>query len=571
MQKRTIIVLLSALMLLFVACEPEEKIVEVEVEVEVIVDNTLYITVAADMVDNIIQGNTVTLSAVDSTVDMTPGNLTFNWFSSDGDMIEAEGDTVQWRAPDAAGTYTVTVHATDGTNIGIGTINLGVEVFAATADPYFVGDGACAPCHSSTHAAWSETGHADAWASLMENSYAASYCFPCHAVGFDEVTGNAGYDEAPILKFVNVQCESCHGPGSTHASSLNPADIAYSYEAESCGSCHEGSHHPYLSEWEESAHNFDAGAAHGAPINGGCEGCHEGVASARRLEGDLSVFFSGAAYGTPARDDTLAYPIAGITCQVCHNSHDATNPGQIRTVADIQLVTANDESPIISDGGAGKLCMQCHHARRGAESQIADGYAHFGPHASPQADFMAGKSAFHGVADVSYAWAGPSHLNVQNSCKTCHIDMVEYDGTTAITGHTFEPTVEACANCHGTITSFDEIMALEDFDGDGAVEGVQSEVSGLLHLLETAFVANGLDTTGTDYMGALGDPLKSTTILREAGYNYAFVEDDKSLGVHNPDYAIQLLQQSYLHLTGALPANAFILEGAMPTTEFSSK
>jgi len=559
---------LMVLVGLFSACEPEEKIVEVEV----IVDKTLYITVSSDLVDNIPQGTTVTLSAVDSTIDLSVGDITFNWFSGDGDFIEVEGDTVHWKVPDDPGSYTVTVHATDGDNIGIGSVNLGVEVFAATADPYFVGDATCSTCHSSTHTGWAETAHAHAWSTLQESDHSASYCNPCHAVGFDGVEGNAGYDEAPILKFVNVQCESCHGPGSAHASSLDPADIAYSYDAESCGTCHEGTHHPYLSEWESSAHNFEAGSAYGAPVNGGCEGCHEGVASARRLDGDLSVFFGGAAYGTAARADTAAYPIAGITCQVCHNSHDATNPGQIRTVADVQLVTANGESPIITDGGVGKLCMQCHHARRAAESQITDGYAHFGPHANPQADFLAAKSAFHGVADVSFAWAGPSHLNVQNSCKTCHIDMVEYnpvDG--AITGHTFEPTVAACANCHGVITSFDEIMALEDFDGDGAVEGVQSEVSGLLHLLEVAFIDNGLDTTGSDFMGSLGDTLRSTMIVREAGYNYAFIEDDKSLGVHNPDYAIQLLQQSYLHLTGAMPLNAFILEGDIPTTELSVK
>ncbi|MCF6237603.1 MAG: ammonia-forming cytochrome c nitrite reductase subunit c552 [Candidatus Marinimicrobia bacterium] len=568
MTKRIAFAFFCVILLAFVACEPEEKIVEVEV----IVDNTLYVTVSADMVDNIVQGTTVTLYAVDSVANITPGDLTYSWFSSDGDMLVAEGDTVQWRAPDEAGSYTVTVHATDGTNIGIGTINLGVEVFAATVDPYFVGDGTCAGCHSSTHTAWAETGHAHAWSSLMSNDYAASYCYPCHSVGFDDVSGNSGYDEAPILKFVNVQCESCHGPGSTHATSLSPADIAYDYDAASCGSCHEGSHHPYLSEWEDSPHNYSAESAHGAPVNGGCEGCHEGVAAARRLEGDLSVFFGGAAYGSPAREYTLAYPIAGITCQVCHDSHDATNPGQIRTVADVQLVDANGETPIITDGGVGKLCMQCHHARRAAESQIENGYAHFGPHANPQADFMAAKSAYHGVADASFAWTGPSHLNVQNSCKTCHINMVEYNPTDgAITGHTFEPTVEACANCHGTITSFDEIMALEDFDGDGTVEGVQSEVGGLLHLLEAAFVANGLDTTGTSYMGALGDTLRSTYVVREAGYNYAFVEDDKSMGVHNPDYAIQLLQQSYFHLTGAMPANAYILEGDVMTTEYSVK
>ncbi len=567
MFRRVCFLLLVVSLLVFVACEPEEKIVEVEVTI----DNTLYIAVSADMVDNITQGATVTLTAVDSTVDLTAGDLTFNWFASDGELLSAEGDTVQWKAPDEPGTYTVTAHATDGTNIGIGAINLGVEVFAATADPYYVGDETCGTCHSSTHATWSETAHAGAWATLMSSDHAASYCYGCHATGYDDVEGNGGFDEVPILKFTNVQCEMCHGPGSAHITSLDPADISYNYTAEACGTCHEGEHHPYYNEWETSPHNYGADGAHGAPTNGGCEGCHEGVAAARRLSGDLTEFFGGAPYGTAARADTTEYPISGISCPVCHDAHDAANPGQIRTTADVQLVEANGETPIVTDGGVGKLCMQCHHARRAPESQIEEGYAHFGPHANPQADMMAGKSAYHGVADASFAWAGPSHLKVQNSCKTCHINMVEFDGTTAITGHTFLPTVEACANCHGTITDFDEILALEDFDGDGSVEGVQSEVQGLLHLLEEAFVSGGLDTTGTDFLGALGDTLKSTYIQREAGYNYAFIEDDKSMGIHNPDYAIQLLQQSYNYLTGGMPAGAYILEGDAPTTEFSLK
>jgi hypothetical protein len=234
----------------------------------------------------------------------------------------------------------------------------------------------------------------------------------------------------------------------------------------------------------------------------------------------------------------------------------------MRTVDDVPLVTANGESPVIAEGGVGKLCMHCHHARRGPESQIANGYAHFGPHANPQADMMAGKSASHGVAP-GYEWATPSHLLVQNSCKTCHLPTAEYGagpGGAAATGHEFIPKVEACEPCHGVIASFRDIPASGDFDGNGTTEGLQDEVEGLLHLLEEALVADGLDTTGVGTLGALGDTLRSTVTQRTAGYNFAFVEDDKSLGIHNPDYAVQLLQQSYFYLTGSLPANATIVE-----------
>jgi hypothetical protein len=408
---------------------------------------------------------------------------------------------------------------------------------------------------------WEGTAHADAWATLQESGHPASYCNPCHTVGFEGEMGNGGYDEAPIEKFVNVQCENCHGPASEHPGNPGGGTIEIRWDATDCATCHEGTHHPYYSEWAQSPHNFGAESAHGAPTNGGCQGCHEGIAAAERLAGDLNQFYGGAPYGTAPRD-TMDYGIKGVVCQVCHDSHDATNMGQIRTTADVPLITANGESPIITEGGTGKLCMHCHHARRGPDEQIADGYDHFGPHANPQADMMAGKSASHGVADPSFVWARPVHLNVQNSCKTCHLNMAEYqsEASPAVTGHTFLPKVEACQPCHGTLTDFDDIRANDDWDGNGQAEGVQTEIAGLLHELEMTLLESGVDTTGgTDLVTALGDTNRSTVAQRTAGYNLVFVEDDKSMGVHNPFYCAQLLQQSILYLSpGKLKSAAIV-------------
>jgi hypothetical protein len=356
---------------------------------------------------------------------------------------------------------------------------------------------------------------------------------------------------------------------------MNAADINIDYSADNCGKCHEGVHHPYLSEWEQSVHAA-APENHGAEV-GSCQGCHEGVAATIRLDGDLSSWYGS---GSVNRPDTTEYAIAAITCQVCHNSHDATNPGQIRTIADVQLGPSNGENPIITAGGVGKLCMQCHHARHTGEEHVPEGDNRFGPHHSAQADMAAGATGYHDVADASFVWAQPSHINVQNSCKTCHLNMAEFDGTTAITGHTFEPTVAACANCHGPISAFTDIMALEDFDGDGTVEGLQDEVTGLMHVLDNelynvssaALLAAGVDTT--DFYGDLFDEnmvyyaYNDTVVVdsvvvpvewRAVGWNMVFVDNDGSRGIHNPDYAVQLLQQSYQYLTSLPVPNAYIL------------
>lgn len=564
--------ILAAVLALTVStgCEKETKTIEKVIEVPTTEYDTLYINIVAMTVDNIALnpdsvpvGQKMTLTA-NVTAYTEVGPLTYSWFAEAGQFEnnESVGDTVVWIAPEEPGAYLLTVHVSDGQHINLASRLVGVGMYAPTADAYYVGDQTCGQCHRDTHQEWSNTAHANAWETLQNSGHPAPYCNRCHSVGYEGEPGNGGYDESPLSKFVNVQCENCHGPGSKHIGGPQTNAMQISYAAETCGSCHEGEHHPYYNEWEESPHNVMTEAR-----NANCGGCHEGVAAAIRLSTNPGTFYgSGAIAGRP---DTLTAPFQPINCQTCHNSHSDENPGQIRTVADVPLVTANGESPVITDGGVGKLCMHCHHARRGPDAQIANGYARFGPHANPQADMMVGKSAFLGVAPSSFVWAGPSHLYVQNSCKTCHLNMAEWQpGQPAITGHTFEPTVAACASCHGAISEFADIRANDDYDGDGTVEGVQPEVEGLLEHLGEALVEqinathpNNPAITINNLTSALGDTLKSTLTQRQSGWNWVFVREDKSGGIHNPDYAVQLLQQSYRHLTGSNIRNARIVEG----------
>jgi hypothetical protein len=554
---------------LFSGCEKEvEKIVTV-VETDTLVV-TIRDTVVLEIIpivvdtinanpDSVSQGGSIEFTVSVTSTPMAGGDLTYAWSATSGTIDHPDQDTVTWKAPDDEGVYTVRVTVSDGEYAGAGERMVGVGMYAPTTEPYFVGgQGTGCTCHQSTVDDWAMTAHSHAWASLQESGHPQSFCNPCHTVQ-DTIPGNSGYDEAPIALFENVQCENCHGPASGHPAA---GEVAVDWNVNNCGICHDGTHHPYLTEWLSSPHNFDANAH----PSGSCSGCHEGVAAGIRLSGGaasypLSSFYGGGSISE--RPDTTEAAYQNVVCQACHDPHSKDNPGQLRTVVDVPLVTANGESPIITDGGVGKLCMHCHHARRGPESQIANGYAHFGPHANPQADMMAGKSAFHGVAP-GFEWASPSHLLVQNSCKTCHLNQQEYGagpGGAAVTGHEFIPKIEACANCHGPITSFRDIPASGDFDGNGQVEGLQDEVEGLMNLLEAAlvdsFAARGITIADTDeLLDSLGSVTASSVLMRESGYNFAYIHDDKSLGIHNPDYAVQLLQQSYLHLTGTLPKNA---------------
>ena len=144
------------------------------------------------------------------------------------------------------------------------------------------------------------------------------------------------------------------------------------------------------------------------------------------------------------------------------------------------------------------------------------------------------------------------------TCHNHHIPWVA--GGEAYTGHSFEPKVEACAPCHGAITEFTGVIAKDDYDGDGTVEGVQDEVVGLMHNLEQTIIeatpADSVEDRAAlqaaldagEFDTAAGNIEYTTIEQRKSGYNLFYVEFDNSKGVHNATYAIQLLQQSILAL-----------------------
>jgi hypothetical protein len=120
-------------------------------------------------------------------------------------------------------------------------------------------------------------------------------------------------------------------------------------------------------------------------------------------------------------------------------------------------------------------------------------------------------------------------------------------------GHTFKPgydgdtpgnpaddvhLVGACQECHGGITTFD--FAKADYNGDGIIEGVQTEVH---HLLEE--LGNLLPPAGP----TVAVTSSYTTNQLQAAFNYLFVEEDGSYGVHNLSYAVGLLKASIADLT----------------------
>ncbi len=355
----------------------------------------------------------------------------------------------------------------------------------------------CVTCHTDNTYGWRNTAHAGALNTLYESGHAASYCLPCHTVGWDTTDGIYGADDAwtaasaDTTRLADVQCESCHGPASQHNSlgatvtELLVPDDAELWDAELCGVCHEGTHHPYYSEWEDSAHAGSlAGAGGMVATNPECAYCH--------------VAQSFEDFVRTGDTDFVPDEQMPITCQACHTAHSKDNPGQLRL-------------PL----GENILCAKCHNA----EGSVPGDAVH---HATwevftGELDFGSG---LNGYPSETYVNSTHTTLLAEESCVACHVFKTPYvsELEPAGTGHTFEPKVVSCQGCHPTAVDFD-------------VYGVQTATQALIDALQAEIDAAG----ATD---------QATLSYQRALFVLEAAESEGSLGVHNTDYIQKLLQDA---------------------------
>jgi hypothetical protein len=107
----------------------------------------------------------------------------------------------------------------------------------------YVGSEQCAGCHQSETDVWKRTGHAHAFATLIERKADADpKCMPCHVTGFGTFSGYQR--EFGNTRLVDVGCESCHGPGSLHVRQRQgDTSIDFTFRplgAGDCQKCHYG-------------------------------------------------------------------------------------------------------------------------------------------------------------------------------------------------------------------------------------------------------------------------------------------------------------------------------------------
>jgi hypothetical protein len=500
--------------------------------------------------------------------------------------------------PDVKGRYSVTATITTASE---GTTNITFTVTAGT----YVGVNTCALCHSGGLIAqdmvqsWQTTAHSTIFTKGIDGNlgigaFYSQSCLPCHTVGYDVNTNavNGGFDDVmaqlgwvfptvitngnwaavphALQNLANIQCENCHGPGSEHASLLGDTNaptwpsLSVTVNSGDCNQCHDApTHHVKGTEWYSSLHALASRVPTG-PSRSACVACHTSLGFLARIEGWSTTNTSFAA----------------ISCQTCHEPHGLTmptnNPHLLRVLGNYTM----PDGTVVTNAGEGSLCLECHHTRNGAAAtNIANyqqglptwyGGSSFGVHDSPQGDMIEGINA------ITYGQNLPSSAHrytVTNLCVGCHMQATASTDPSFLKagGHTFGMSysvvstngvtntvdlVAACAQCHGPISSFD--MPVEDYNGDGIIEGVQTEVQHLLDKLST-LLPNSTYLSNGNYVadGLVKSPSVKTnwpTKFLNAAYNWQFVNNDSSKGVHNAPFATGLLKASIADLSGVSAA-----------------
>jgi len=407
----------------------------------------------------------------------------------------------------------------------------------------------CGTCHIEKQGEWQTTGHSHAWATLQGNAGAQEFCEACHTVNElgNYVVGDAGYVSTGDERYQDVQCESCHGPGLEHVLDPKPETIPLasmlvgSGLSNGCGQCHQGTHHPYVEEWEQSRHGkinvYPAGQKD-------CQQCHTG-------EGALAAWGINADYIEKASLSEPGEHMA-ITCLVCHDPHGGANPAQLRFPLDVPSYDQN-------------LCMKCHQ-QRGTPDPMNER----GPHA-PEGPTLLGYAGWRPqTLAVTQPLVG-THGNPDKNptlCARCHaFSFGVSDGVNA-TGHVFASI--PCLNADGTPNAGgdcdDSARTFQACTGSGchsseadasaarieAVTRMESLVAELRELLD--------DVPKTEYNSAD----RRYTVAEGARFNAVLGEFTGS-AVHNPALIEALLLGSIeaVESTYGLAATASLLRSPL--------
>ncbi len=367
-----------------------------------------------------------------------------------------------------------------------------------------VGAAKCATCHKSDYTSWTQTKHSQA----------------------------------------QVDCESCHGPGSVHVASPDATNILRGLTAVNsvvCAQCHADQ----AADWNSSKHAEIVPD----PVNTGsnnCLRCHSSEFRAVNVDKPISHGQTPAqtdaailALTTPQLQAYIPATHASATCATCHDPH--SNTANLTSASEqFYLRRATSSTDLSADPpGAtvatyttlNHICGSCHNNRGGnpSDAGLTKNTTRPATHEGPEYNMLLG----HGGAEDA---AGPprrtsSHSEAPDQCVQCHMPNSR---------HTFTVSLDSsCAPCHTPA------------DAAARETSVQSATQNSLVALRTRLsnwaMATFGDPAAWDYTSNIPSTSKTPNQaqipiqVKRARHNYYFILLDRSLGVHNAFYTDYLL------------------------------
>ncbi len=292
-----------------------------------------------------------------------------------------------------------------------------------------------------------------------------------------------------------------------------------------CFGCHDNDNLAMIAierQWQRSNHGIGATVFENGQS---CARCHT-------AQGFISVHSGG---------DTVAVEEnpSVIHCFACHAPHDNGN-FNLRVNGPVTYPMGGT-----FDGyGNASTCAACHQDRRPNPmySYDADSLtitsSRWGPHHGVQSDVFIGTHAYIFPGETYDSTSAHNQL-AREACINCHMagPVGDLGG-----GHTmkvvFEEEGEETELTEGcTVTGCHD--GADDFSF--AYHGVQDSVLALLATLRSQLLAESLITEAGRVNASTSAPLRVPMDVAGAIFNYYLFNEDRSEGVHNPDYYFDVL------------------------------
>ena len=517
--------------------------------------------------------------------------------------------TFVYFVPDTVGDWTASFSATTKYGAATGSQKITVAKFLGEGISLSSTQGVPAGCgchlvEPTKFSDWSQTNHATAVKRKLNDptGHFSFSCFSCHSIGYDGVTttGNGGFDDVAAaegfktvskngagvydslktlypksMALTGIQCENCHGPAGQHvvsSPSHGNTKLDETWSNDVCSPCH------FSSDRHGIGYAYTGSAHYTSSSNGStrvnnfnrllCARCHTGQGFVyEKIQGNLET--------VPATGEVEYVGGTAMTCQTCHDPHNGSNEMQLRAKT------------------VGDACLGCHVIRLGTGGSLHashQGSMLLGANATPfSQDVLNAYSAAPAntpqqVAAAVNAWGGwelpgytyqnSSHSDIPEMCVKCHMASSPSYLAASASNFTKPDTMMTKLGGHTFRVAYDNIVGkdtttilnptgCEECHGEVSIDFVELTQAKTKTLLANLFVAlPKRDSAGTT-MSSMTDTVayqnwakapaslkrKLTTIDKASLFNYTFVNNDGSFGVHNFNYAKGLLTSSLEQLT----------------------